>query len=571
MSDSRLVRLALLALLGFLILVACRADASEPVTYNGWSEFDIPTLDPQLAQDVISIDAIENLFVQLTNYDLETAEIVPEAATDWDISPDGLVYTFTIRSDIPWVKHDPLSGATTQEVDDQGNPRYLTAHDFVYSIERACDPKIGAYYSAVVAPLIKGCSDVLFADDPGKTSQTSWDGVGAYARDDQTLVIELEFPASYFLSMTPMWTLGAVPHWAIEAHGKDWTEADNIVTNGRFALHEWSHDESRTFVRNSLAPEDMRGDGNIERLVVSVLPDVETGYSLWKKGQVDCSPIPEAEIQTHVGQYPDETDEVSELAVTYINFRMSKPPFDDPRVRRAFSAAFDRDAYVNEVLKGYGLPMIHFAPPGIFGAPPIDEVGVGFDPEFARQQLAEAGYPDCQDFPRVTLASYSAKQTLTEYAQAQWMEHLGCSADQIHLKQLPFRDLLITTEGEVPDAQVPDMWAMAWAPDYADENNWVGDVLWCEIATRQKRSCNEIDELIIEARQESDPQRRIELYRQIEEMFFGPEGETPIFPIMLRVGRVARHAWLDRSPAPFGGEHWYTWTIDQKAQLAARE
>jgi ABC-type oligopeptide transport system substrate-binding subunit len=160
---------------------------------------------------------------------------------------------------------------------------------------------------------------------------------------------------------------------------------------------------------------------------------------------------------------------------------------------------------------------------------------------------------------------------LIEYAQAQWAEHLGCNAEQIKLLQLPFQDLLMMTEGDVPDTQTPHMWTMAWAPDYADENNWVGDVLWCKIATRQKRSCNQIDDLIDKARQESDPERRVQLYHQIEELFFGPEGEMPIFPIMVRVGHVARHAWLDQTPAPFGGEQWYTWTIDQKAQLAARQ
>jgi oligopeptide transport system substrate-binding protein len=570
MSGKRLAPWALLVLAGLALFTACRGKANEPVTYYGWSEFDIPTLDPQIAQDVISIDAIENLFVQLTNYDPETAEIVPEAATDWLISPDGLVYTFTLRTDIPWIKHDAISGETAQAVDDRGRPRFLTAHDFVYGIKRACDPNIGSYYSSVVAPLIAGCSDVLFAEDPKNIPQQSWDAVGVRAPNDETLVIQLEFPASYFLSMTPMWTLGATPQWTIEAHGKDWTEADNIVTNGRFLLHEWVHDVHRTFLRNPLLPHDLRGDGNVERFAVTVVPDVQTGYNLWLDAKVDCSSIPEAQLQSHLQQFPDETDHISDLSVSYISFRLSKPPFDDPRVRRAFSAAFDRETFVNEVLQGYGLPMIHLAPPGIFGAPPINEVGLGFDPEFARQQLAEAGYPDCQDFPPVTLISYSTKGTLTEYARAQWMQNLGCSADQIRLKHLPFSDLLMTTQGEVPDAQAPHMWTMGWAPDYADENNWVGDVLWCRIATRQKRSCNEIDLLIVQARQESDPQRRIELYRQIEELFFGPEGEMPIFPIALRTHRVARHTWLDHSPVPFGGEQWYTWTIDQKTQLSAR-
>jgi hypothetical protein len=115
------------------------------------------------------------------------------------------------------------------------------------------------------------------------------------------------------------------------------------------------------------------------------------------------------------------------------------------------------------------------------------------------------------------------------------------------------------------------MWVLAWAPDYPDENNWVGDVLWCKQATRQKRTCNEIDDLIVEAREDTDPQRRIALYRQIEEQFFGPRGEMPLIPIRVRIGLMARHTWLERPAAPFGGQQWYSWTIDQKAKQAARQ
>ncbi len=545
----------------------------EPVTLDGYSTTDIPTLDPQVGEDVVSINYIENLFVNLTNVDLETTEVVPEAATSWDISDDGLVYTFNLRTDIPWVKHNPVTGETVQEVDADGNPRFVTANDFVFGIKRACDPNIGSYYSTVIAPQLLGCQAVLDAEDPENIPQELWDGVGVTALDDATLQIELEFPASYFMVMTPMWTMAAVPSWAIEENGDSWIEAGNIVTSGRYVLDEWVHNVRRITVRNPLMPADMQGSGNIEKTVINVVPDTSTGYALWLNNEVETSGIPDAELQAHLDQYGDETVQIPDLAVFYISFRMTKAPFDDARVRRAFGAAFDRATFVETVRQGQGLPMKHFAPPGIFGAPPINEIGVGYDPEFAAAQLAEAGYPNCEGFPTVTLLGYSGQSTLNwiEFAQANWEENLGCSADLIQIEQQSFSELLTATSGSTPDEEAPHMWTLGWGPDYGDENNWVGDVLWCENpGNRQKRECNEIDDMIVAAREETDPAKRVEMYAQIEDMFFGPEGEYPFFPIFLRIAFVAEHSWLSRTPALFGGAQWYNWNIDQEAKLAAQ-
>jgi oligopeptide transport system substrate-binding protein len=214
--------------------------------------------------------------------------------------------------------------------------------------------------------------------------------------------------------------------------------------------------------------------------------------------------------------------------------------------------------------------MRHFAPTGIFGAPPINEVGVGYDPEYAAAELAAAGYPNCEGFPQVTILGYSGQRTLSwiEYAQGQWEANLGCAADKIVIEQQTFAELLTTTAQDQPDESVPHMWTLAWSPDYADENNWVGDVLWCESENRSKRSCNEIDDLILEAREEADPDARVGLYRQIEEDFFGSEGEYPFFPVYLRIQYAANQPWLDRTPALFGGQQWYNWSIDWEAKQA---
>jgi ABC-type oligopeptide transport system substrate-binding subunit len=137
-----------LVIIASLLLTACgggEPEAAEeeaaPVLSYGYSTTDIPTLDPQVGEDVVSINWIENIFVHLTNYDLVTSEVVPEAATEWDVSADGLTYTFTIRTDIPWVYHVP-GGETTQVTDEEGNPRFLVAGDFEYGMKRLAIPTL---------------------------------------------------------------------------------------------------------------------------------------------------------------------------------------------------------------------------------------------------------------------------------------------------------------------------------------------------------------------------------------------------------------------------------------------
>ena len=549
--------------------LSANINLDNPVTYRGTSTTDIPTLDPQMGEDTVSIAYIEQLFVHLTNYDLDTAEVVPEAATSWDISEDGMTYTFTIRTDIPWVTYNSDSHDVIQEVDADGAPRFVTAYDFAYGMKRACNPNTGSYYSSVIAPNIVGCADVLNAEDPENIPAELFDAIGVEAVDAETLVVQLPFAASYFLSMTPMWTIAASPSWAVEEYGADWAEDGTIVTNGRYLLDQWIHGVGRTLVRNPLMPVDMQGGGNIDVFETKVVPDATTGYALWLNGEIEVAGIPDAELENHLVEFETQTVQIPDLAVFYIAFRETKAPFDNVHVRRAFSAAFDRETFNDTVRQGQGLPMKHFAPPGIFGAPPIDEVGVGYNPEYAAAQLAEAGYPNCEGFPQVSLLGYSGQSTLNwiEFAQANWSDNLGCSPDLITIEQQSFSELLATTK--LDDEEAPNMWTLGWGPDYADEQNWVGDVLHCDnTSERIRRECNEIDDMIVQARESTDPAERVALYAQIEDAFFGEEGEFPFAPLYVRIGFVAEHDWLTRTPALFGGDQWYTWTIDQEAQAA---
>ncbi|MBN1201706.1 MAG: peptide ABC transporter substrate-binding protein [Anaerolineae bacterium] len=543
----------------------------EPITYYNTNTAQISTIDPQAATDSESIDAIEQLFLALTDADPENpGNIVAEMATEWSTSEDGLTWTFTIRDDVPWVRWDPVT--------DEGEVlRMVTAYDFEYGIKRACDPRLGSLYGAVVAAVLDGC-EVLNTMDVADVSDEDYDLVNVTALDDTTVQVGLQFPAGFFFSMTPMWILRAVPQEIIQEYGDDWTELGTIAVNGPFVLDEWVRGVRVVFVKNPYMPDDLRGPGNVERMITTIVQDAGTTFALYQDDQVDISGVPAAEVQSVLEDeaYQDQLLQTTNLATYYFAFLHDKPPFDDVHVRRAFSASVDREAFVQEALQGRGVPMIHLIPPGMFGAVPINEVGVGYNPEYAKEQMDMGPYPNCEGFPPIEVVTYQNRGDWAEIVAASVEEVLGCPTNLFTIEQLEFSVLLEVTNKRTPSEDRPHMWTLGWGPDYPDAHNWVFDagLLSCEGENNLMRPCTEIDDLIMQAKVESDPEVRKELYYRVEELAFGPEGEHSIMPLFMGIGYSLVKPWLSgplETDGLFGGAH-YDWrSIDQEAQLAARE
>ncbi len=540
----------------------------EPITYYITEQNQIATLDPQIASDLYSNTVIEQLFLGITDSDPVTpGNINPELATSWIVSEDGLQWTFTIRNDVPWVHWDP----TTHE----GSVlRNVTADDIAYGIKRACDPRLSAYYTSIADKVILGCND-LSQKAIEEVTDADYDLVQVSAPDSSTLVVNLQYSAGFFFSQTPMWMYKAVPREVIEEYGNDWTEVGNIVTNGPFVLDEFVRGVRWVYLSNPYLPDDLRGPGNVERVVVTQVEDLGTIFALYQDNQIDRSGVPAAEVQSVLSdpQYADQLSQTSTLGVGYLGLAHDKAPFDNVHVRRAFSASIDREAYIQEIRQGRGIPMIHFTPPGIFGAPPINEVGVGYDPEFALQEIGAAGYPNCQGLPPIVFVVSTGQGPLAEFVAASVERELGCDPNTMTIEQQEFTVLLELIKPQNAIEDRPNIWAIGWSSDYPDANNWVADVLSCEAENDQKRPCSEVDDLITQAARETDPNTRVELYYQIEDMFFGPDGEQPIIPLYLGITFSLTKPWVTGpfdTDGLFGGPH-YDWrTIDQAAQLAGR-
>lgn len=541
-----------------------------PVQRDTAASSEISSLDPQIASDQISIAPIENLFLGLTDYDPITSAVNPEVASSWTIAPDNVTWTFNLRTDVNWLRWDPASDSATIV-------RPVVASDFVYGIKRGCDPRLGGYYGTISAKVIKGCDVVNQTPTELVTDDLVYgDTIAVSAPDDTTLVVQLQFAAGFFFSMTPMWMLRAVPQEVIEEFGDEWTAPGNIVTNGPYVVDELTRGVRRVFIRNENLPADLfSGTGNIEIINQQVIEDGGTIYSLYLNNQLDASLVPSAELQNILGdpELSQEVIQIFALSVFYFAFGHDKAPFDNEHARRAFGAVIDRQAFIDQVLGGSAIPMIHFTPPGMAHAPPINEIGVGFDPEYAKAEMEAAGYPNCEGFPNVNMATYTGAGNWADFWASAAEEYLGCDPSLFNVEQLEFSVLLEIIDADTPTQDRPNAWTLGWGPDYGDANNWVNDVLSCTADNAFMRSCTEVDDLINEAARESDPTVRDQLYAEIEEAFFGPEGDYPIAPIFMDTSFNLIKSWYTgpfESDGLFGGPHWGAYSIDMAAKLAAR-
>lgn len=502
------------------------------------------TLDPNLAEDYYSITPIEQMFLGLTNINNVTNEVEPELAESWETSADGTVWTFKMRSDAKWSDGKPV-----------------TAQDVEYSVKRAIKPETASPY-AYVLYIIKNAKAINQTVVPTDTYDI--ETLGVKAIDDTTVQFTLEAPASYFLSISSMWTLRPVPSWAIEANGDAWTDPANIVVNGPYKVTEWQAGQSLTFVKN---PDYYNAAGvQIDRVEVSVITDQNTEVALYESGELDVAgegaaslPAEQVERIRADGALNAELHEGPRASTTYVGFTMTKPPFDNVLVRKAFSAAIDRETMVREVV-GSGVPATQFAPKGVFGAPD-PEVGIQSDPEQAKQWLAEAGYPNGEGFPTVTYRYFSntLEEALAQALQAMWKETLNVN---VELEAQEFPVFLAGLKPDVPVEEMPEMWRLGWGADYPDENNFVYEVFHCTDSTNYPRAaCTEADELAKQAGVETDLDKRKEMYKQVETLMF--QEEVRVAPYYHRGYTILTKPYVKRAYTTFAPVNWDTWRIEK--------
>jgi oligopeptide transport system substrate-binding protein len=557
------------------------AAPEEPVTLTWNLGNEPPQVDPALTTDNVSVQVDELLFLGLTDFDDETNEVIPELATEWEANEDGTVWTFHMRDDVPWVLHNPATGETAVVTDEEGNPVMVTAHDVENAVKRTLNPETGSDY-AYVLYIIEGALDYNTGEE------TDPETVGVKALDDYTVEFTLAKPAGYFPGIASMWVARPVYQPVIDEWGARWIEPGFIVTNGPYVMEEWAHQDHMTFVKN---PHYYDAENvQIERVESYMIVEASTNLALYENNEIDTTDIASVPLEEmdRLKEDPVLSEELNiepDLCTYYYGFTNNKPPFDDVLVRKAFSAAIDRVSLVENVTKGGQLPANTFAPDGIFGnvAQDPDIAPWALDPEMgaemAQEWLAEAGYPDGEGFPTVTLMHNTSEghRAIAEAIQAMWRETLGV---EVEVTNQEWGVYLETLKSDTPLDQMPHVWRLGWCADYADENNWLHEVFNCEEgANRLRRNCvdatcsalepSEFDELTAQAGGETDPEVRKELYREAERIL--SEEEAAYAPIYYYTTISLNKPWLDRSYAKIAGEHVDKWTLDWEAKQAATQ
>ncbi|RMH00649.1 MAG: peptide ABC transporter substrate-binding protein [Chloroflexi bacterium] len=523
---------------------------------------NIPVFDPQMADSSVADDLVQNLFVGLTNFNPVTNVVEPELAKSWEVTDNGRTWIFHLRDDIFWVRPAGLL-PSSDRVGEIELIRPVTAEDVVFAVHRVCQRETQTP-DAFMLFLITGCEQVYMLDEatPGDLQN-----IGIHALNDTTLQVTLTKPASQFLTITSLGLFSPVPREVVSEMGDAWTTAENLLTSGPFFVVSGLEERSIQLVlqRNPLWPIP-RG-GNVELVHIFFSEDEDNAYKLWQAKALDMVPAPNGELDQAIAEFPQKTIFVPEQTVFYLGFNYGSGVFREPEVRRAFSAAIDREQLVEEIFDGHALPMRHLTPPGVFGAPPPEEVGLGYSPDYARQQLAESGFRSCRLIPpiRFLVTSNDLSLQQAELIRDMWIKELGCTKEQIVIEQVSFGALLANTRQDATGAR-PDVWELGWASYYPDAHNWLADLLHCTLSeNRQMRSCSDVDEMILQASVTMEIADRLRLYRQVEDRLFGGDGEMPLAPLYARGNYWMVHTtWLDVTLPHFGGLQYDTVVVDAK-------
>jgi oligopeptide transport system substrate-binding protein len=457
-----------------------------------------PTLDWSLATDSVSITVIENIMEGLTRYD-QNLRPQPAIASKIEVSDHGKAYRFHLRADVRWTDGRPV-----------------TAGDFEYSWKRLLDPKTAAEYAYFLYDIVNA-----YEYNTGQLKDPS--RVGVKALNPQTLEVHLKKPIIYFPSITTFMVTFPQRRDLIERYGDRWTDPDYLVTNGPFTLKEWKHEYKVVLEPNG---DYFEGRPRLDRVLMFVVNEPTTALTLYETGDLDVDVrLPPEAIPFY--QHSPEYRRIPLLRGYYYGFNVEKPPFNNVKVRQAFSMAIDRDE-LPRVLKGGEIPTTSWIPPGMFGHNP--EIGLKFSPQRARRLLVEAGYTQEKNFPSVTVVydTNPVNNLIAENLQAQWQRNLNVRVDLENQEWKVFLKRLKT--------DTPMIFRLGWGADYPDPDNFM--VLFTSKSGNNNTHWGNprYDDLIAKAASEPDPRRRQQMYDEAQRIL--TEQDVAIIPLFAGVQNI---------------------------------
>jgi oligopeptide transport system substrate-binding protein len=333
------------------------------------------TLDPAHMSGVSEHHCAMCLFEGLCRSDPRTLAPLPGVAESWDISPDGKHYVFHLRANVRWQ-------------DGKGNDKGpVTAEDFVYSWRRVVKTPEGEEPSEYqyVFDWVEGAKDIR----EGREKDAS--KLGVKALDDRTLDVQLASACGFWLDLCAYDTLMPVPRATVEKYGMAWTKPENIVGNGPFLLDSWTPLKEVVFKRSKLYWR--AAENRLETLHFLPIDDQNTALNKFLNGEIDWGDDASVPLGRADQVLKNPCFRCSAyLGIYFYRFNCTKPPFDDARVRRAFSMAVDKRAICSHVQRFGEAPADGLVPSGC-GVPPYESPpGLPYDPEKARALLQEAGY-----------------------------------------------------------------------------------------------------------------------------------------------------------------------------------
>ncbi|MFS0644283.1 peptide ABC transporter substrate-binding protein [Siminovitchia sp. 179-K 8D1 HS] len=473
------------------------ADKGEKVLYlNNGQE---PTsFDPPIGFDAVSYNALNNIMEGLTRLD-ESHEPQPATAEKWDISQDGKTYTFHIRENAKWSNGDDV-----------------TADDFVYAWKRLLDPNTGSA-AAFLGYFIEGGEE--YNDGKG-----SADDVKVKAIDKKTLEVTLMSPQAYFLSVIANPCFFPINEKVAKDNPNWFNEAGTFVSNGPFKLAEWNHDSDFTMVKN-----DQYWDVNnvkLDKVHWAMVDDPNTEYQMFTTGELDTTDIP-AELADKL--FKEENVEIEDQAGLYFyRFNVTKEPFQNKNIRKAFALAVDQKQMVELVTKNQEKPAYGFVSYGF-----KDSQGNDFrekngdliktDPAKAKELLEkgmkEEGY---SKLPEVTLTynTLDDHKKIAEALQQMFKENLDVDVKLANLESSVFV--------EDQKALKFQFSRSSFLADYADPINFLENFITGSPMNRTGWSNKEFDQIIKAAKHEKNEEKRYEMMYKAEKILLD---EAPIVPI----------------------------------------